>query len=272
MEARALIRRFADRYLTGTLPLAVLSGLLLAALLMMHAASQNSAVFGQVYSLLLLINVLGIVLLLALILLNVYRLVEQYRARVLGTRLTIRLLVMFVLLSVLPVTVVFFFSIQTLNRGIDQWFDVKIEQALDDALALGRSALEATKQDLTKSAQAMAQELELIPAGSRGQRTLLTALNNLREQYGVTELTLFSQDGKILASATEAGPETGTLVPDRPRDTILSQARQGLTYASLDASGKSGLRLRVVVPVYGREVGSPGRVLRALQALPARYA
>ncbi len=272
MEARALIRRFADRYLTGTLPLAVLSGLLLAALLMMHAASQNSAIFGRIYSLLLLVNVLGIVLLLALILLNVYRLMEQYRARVLGTRLTLRLLVMFVGLAVLPVTVVFFFSIQTLNRGIDQWFDVKIEQALDDALALGRSALEATKQDLTKNTQAMAQELELIPAGPRGQRTLLTALNNLREQYGVTEVTLFSQDGKIIASAGEAGPEAGTLVPDRPRDAILSQARQGLTYASLDASGKSGLRLRVVVPVYGREVGSPVRVLQVLQVLAPRYA
>ncbi len=272
MEIRALIRRFADRYLTGILPLAVLSGLLLAALLMMHAASQNSAIFGRIYSLLLLVNVLGIALLLALILLNVYRLIEQYRARVLGTRLTIRLLVMFVGLAVLPVTVVFFFSIQTLNRGIDQWFDVKIEQALDDALALGRSALEATKQDLTKNAQAMAQELELIPTGARGQRTLLTALNNLREQYGVTELTLFSQDGKILASAGEAGPEAGSLVPNRPRDTILSQARQGLTYAALDASGKSGLQLRVVVPVYGREVGSPVRVLQALQTLAPRYA
>jgi len=271
METRALIRRFADRYLSGVLPLAVLSGLLLAALLMMHAASQNSAIFGRVYSLLLLVNVLGIALLLALILLNVYRLIEQYRARVLGSRLTIRLLVMFVGLAVLPVTVVFFFSIQTLNRGIDQWFDVKIEQALDDALLLGRTALEATKHELTKNAQAMAQELEVLSSGGRGAGTLLPALGNLREQYGVTELTLFAQDGRILASSSDAGPEAG-LVPDRPRDAILSQARQGLTYASLDAGGKSGLQLRVVVPVYGREVGSPVRALQVLQLLPPRYA
>ncbi len=271
MEAHALIRRFADRYLAGAWPLAVLSGLLLAALLMMHAASQNSAVFGRVYSLLLVVNVLGIVLLLALILLNVYRLVEQYRARVLGTRLTIRLLILFVGLAVLPVTVVFFFSIQTLNRGIDQWFDVKIEQALDDALALGRTALEATKHDLTKNTQAMAQELELLSGGRRDTGPLLSALSNLREQYGVTELTLFAQDGRILASASEAGPEAG-LVPDRPRDAILSQARQGLTYAALDAGGKSGLKLRVVVPVYGREVGSPVRVLQVQQLLQPRYA
>ncbi|MBI3571254.1 MAG: HAMP domain-containing protein [Gammaproteobacteria bacterium] len=272
METRALIARAVERYLTGIVPLAVLSGLLLAALLMMHAATQNSALFGQVYSLLLLVNVLGIVLLLGMILLNIYRLAEQYRARVLGSRLTLRLLVMFVLLSVLPVTVVFFFSIQTLNRGIDNWFDVKIERALDDALLLGRSALEATKQDLVKNAQTMSQELELIPADARGARTLLSALNNLREQYGVNELTLFSPDGKILASAVEIAPESGTFVPNRPRDTILAQVRQGLAYANLDATGKSGLQLRVVVPVYGREVGSPVRVLQVLQTLAPRYA
>ena len=272
MEVRALITRTVERYLAGIVPLAVLSGLLLAALLMMHAATQNSALFGRVYSLLLLVNVLGIVLLLGMILLNIYRLMEQYRARALGSRLTLRLLVMFVLLSVLPVTVVFFFSIQTLNRGIDNWFDVKVERALDDALLLGRSALEATKQDLVKNAQAMGQELELIPTGARAARTLLSALNSLREQYGVTELTLFSQDGKILASAVEAAPESGTFVPNRPRDTILAQVRQGLAYANLDATGKSGLQLRVVVPVYGREVGSPVRMLQVLQTLAPRYA
>ena len=272
MEVRALIARAVERYFTGIVPLAVLSGLLLAALLMMHAATQNSALFGRVYSLLLLVNVLGIVLLLGMILLNIYRLMEQHRARALGSRLTLRLLVMFVLLSVLPVTVVFFFSIQTLNRGIDNWFDVKVERALDDALLLGRSALEATKQDLVKNAQAMGQELELIPTDARAARTLLSALNSLREQYGVTELTLFSQDGKILASAVEAAPESGTFVPNRPRDTILAQVRQGLAYANLDATGKSGLQLRVVVPVYGREVGSPVRVLQVLQTLAPRYA
>ena len=272
MEVRALIARTVERYLAGIVPLAVLSGLLLAALLMMHAATQNSALFGRVYSLLLLVNVLGIVLLLGMILLNIYRLMEQHRARALGSRLTLRLLVMFVLLSVLPVTVVFVFSIQTLNRGIDNWFDVKVERALDDALLLGRSALEATKQDLVKNAQAMGQELELIPTDARGARTLLSALNNLREQYGVTELTLFSQDGKILASAVEAAPESGTFVPNRPRDTILAQVRQGLAYANLDATGKSGLQLRVVVPVYGREVGSPVRMLQVLQTLAPRYA
>ncbi|OGI47835.1 MAG: hypothetical protein A2151_01375 [Candidatus Muproteobacteria bacterium RBG_16_65_34] len=261
------------RFVTGVIPLAVLSGVLLAALLMMNAATQNSAVFGRVYSLLLLVNVVGIVLLLALILFNLFNLIEQYRARVPGTRLSLRLLILFVLLSVLPVSVVFVFSVDTLNRGIDQWFDVKIEQALDDALLLGRTALDAVKQDLIKRAQEMAADLETVSSAAPGRanRAALTALNNLREIHSVTELTLFAPDGLIVASSGEASLGASTLVPDRPNETILAQVRQGMPYASLDAQGKSGLRLRVVVPVYAREVGAPRRILQAIQTLPPRY-
>jgi nitrogen fixation/metabolism regulation signal transduction histidine kinase len=269
MESRPL-----NRALTGMLPLALLSGLLLGALAMMNAATQNSAMFGSLYSVLLVINILGIVLLLALILFNLLHLVTQYRAGVPGSRLTVRLLILFVVLSVVPVSVVFFFSIQTLHRGIDNWFDVRIEKALDDALLLGRTALDALKQDLLKNSQEMAAELENLTYSRQlgAGRPVLSALNNLREQHNVAELTLFAQDGKILAASSDVGPEAGSFVPARPNDTILAQVRQGLPYANLDAVGKAGLRLRVVVPVYAREVGAPVRLLQVLQPLPPRYA
>jgi len=266
--------RTVTRYVTGFTPLAVLSVLLIAAFIMMNAAAQNSALFGRLYSVLLLVNILGVVLLIALILLNLFHFAEQYRARVVGTRLTLRLLVMFVVLAVVPVSVVFYFSIQALNRGIDNWFDVRIERALDDALLLGRTALDAQRQDLVKTAQEIAVELETLPVRQKpgADPSELSLLNALREQYSITELTLFTQDRRILASSSEASLEAGSLVPDRPSDAMIAQVRQGLTYSNLDAIGKAGLRLRVVVPVQARDVGAPLRVLQVLQALPPRYA
>ncbi|MDH5488292.1 MAG: ATP-binding protein, partial [Gammaproteobacteria bacterium] len=171
-------------------------------------------------------------------------------------------------------SVVFYFSIQALNRGIDNWFDVRIERALDDALLLGRTALDAQRQDLVKNAQEIAIELETLPVRRKISTvpSELSLLNALREQYNITELTLYTQDRKILASSSEANLEAGTLVPARPSDAMIAQVRQGLTYANLDAISKSGLRLRVVVPVQGRDVGAPIRVLQVLQALPPRYA
>ncbi len=255
------------RYFTGIVPLTALSALLVASLFMMSAAAQNSAMFGRMYSLLLVINILGIGALLALIVANFYSLIKQYRARVMGSRLTLRLLAMFVALAVAPVTVVFFFSVQTLNRGIDTWFDVRIEQALNDALLLGRTSLDAIKQDLVKTTNEMAIELEMS-----SDRTVLPSLNYLREAHALGELTLFSQDGRIIAASSQEGPESGTLLPDRPSEEILARIRRGQSYATLDASTRTGLRLRVVVPVYSREVGSPIRILQVLQPLPSRYA
>jgi len=255
------------KYLIGVVPLTVLSVLLVASLFMMSAAAQNSGFLGRIYSVLLVVNLLGISALLVLILFNLYILLKQYRTRVMGSRLTLRLLLMFVALAVAPVAVVYLFSIQTLNRGIDSWFDVKIERALDDALLLGRTSLDAIKQDLLKSTNEMAIELE-----ASSDRTVLPALNYLREVHAVTELTLFAQDGRIIASSSQEGPETGTLIPDRPSDTILARIRQGQTYANIDASARVGLRMRVVVPVYARDVGAPIRILQVLQTLPSRYA
>lgn len=255
------------KYLIGIVPLTALSLVLVASLFMMSAAAQNSGVLGRIYSALLVINIVGIGALLMLILVNLYILLRQYRARVMGSRLTLRLLMIFIALAVAPVAVVYLFSIQTLNRGIDSWFDVKIERALDDALLLGRTSLDAIKQDLLKTANEMAVELE-----PTSDRTVLPALNYLREVHAVTELTLFSQDGRIIASSSQEGPESGTLLPDRPSDTILSRIRQGQSYANIDASARSGLRMRVVVPVYARDVGAPLRILQVLQALPSRYA
>lgn len=250
----------------GIIPLAVLSTLLFITLLMMNAATQNSSLFGSMYSILLVINIIGVVLLLSLILLNLYRLVVQFRARAVGSRLTMRLLGILVLLAVIPVSVVYFFSLQALNRGIDSWFDVKIEQAMDDALMLGRTAFDALKQDLAAKADDMAIELE-----GTSNKLAVTALNYLREKHNLTELTLYSHDSQIIASSSKEGPELQRLIPIPPDENILSQIRQGLSYANLDPVGNADLRLRVVVPVYNRQVGSPVRILQVLQQLPNRY-
>ena len=250
----------------GVAPVAILSLLLLAALAMMSAATQNSAMFSRMYSLLLVVNIVGIIALLVLIIVNLRHLAAQYRARVMGSRLTLRLLGFFVLLAVIPVTIVYFFSIQAFNKGIDNWFDIKIENALDDALSLGRTALDAIKDDLDKKTRDMAFDLEPFP-----DKLVAPILNDLREQHGITEITLFALDGKIIAASSQGNLDSKTLAPDRPNESILAQVRLGESRATIDPIGKSGLQLRVVAPVNSRDVGAPMRILQVQQQLPDRY-
>jgi nitrogen fixation/metabolism regulation signal transduction histidine kinase len=253
-----------ERLTNSPKSLAALSALLVIALFMMNAATQNSHLFGDVYSLLLIINLLGILFLLALILVNIYRLVVQFREGVMGSRLTLRLLSMITVLAVVPVVIVFTFSIHAINRGIDSWFDVKVERALDGALLLGRLTLDAKKQELLSKTKEIATQLQKTSG-----HLAISALSILRDQNDIAELTLFSEDGKIIATA---GQESDILVPDQPDEAVMSQIRKGLSYVGLDAISENDLRIRVVVPVYSDDINALPRVLQALQPLPNRYA
>ena len=82
---------------------------MLSSLLMMSKTLQNSELFDRFYLGLLLFNALGLVSLSILIILNLKRLIRQLKNRVIGSRMTVRIVILFSLLSVTPVLVVYYF-------------------------------------------------------------------------------------------------------------------------------------------------------------------
>ena len=246
----------------GLWPMLVLFALLLVSLSFMSDATHNSERFGRLYSLLLLTNAAGLVVLTALIGSNLYWLVVQYRTKAAGARLTARLVRMFVLLAVLPVSLVYYFSIQFLNKGIDTWFDVEIESSLQDALELSRAAFDVRLRNLLHQTQALAAELTEVPSPLAP-----LSLFDLRVRSGARELTLMGGDGRIIAAS---GLEEKEIVPDRPSQSVLAQVRQGQPYVGLDPAGDEGLVARAVVPVPAARPTDELRILQALYDIPER--
>jgi len=236
--------------------LVLLGSLLFASLYLLSAATVNSKQFGQLYTALLLANLVALIILVILIGSNVRRLLRQYRSRVPGTRLTIRMVLLFISLAVVPVSVVYYFSLQFIQRGIDSWFDVNIDQAMDDALDLSRSALDDRMREYLSKSDEMASELALVP-----KERITFKLDDLREQSGATELTLLKKDGRIIATSS-ANPTV--LLPNRPSSEILSQLRQGQPYVALDPIGESGLHVRVVLRITGMGPIAEPSILQAL--------
>ncbi|HHZ72333.1 MAG TPA: hypothetical protein EYN56_04620 [Gammaproteobacteria bacterium] len=108
----------------------LLSAFLLIASVLLSRAAGNDELFGDFYSALILLNVIGIGLLALMSAFQIWRLIGQFRARVLGSRLTLRFVGTFAVLALIPLAVVYYFAVQFLSRGIDSWFDVQIEQAI----------------------------------------------------------------------------------------------------------------------------------------------
>ncbi len=243
------------RLSTGITPIIALVVLLLISLTLMSNATEGSAQFDQMYSLLLVINAVGLLLLCALIIWNLVRLVQQVRARRAGARLTSKLVLVFAILAFTPVVVVYNFSLKFLNQGIDSWFDVRIEQALNDAIELGRTALEVNMREQLKRTRLFADELNDFNSSQ-----LSNSLDDIRRLSGARELSLFDSNGKVFASSNE---DPTVLVPNRPSDTILLQVRTSQNYIGLDPISDQGLYIRVVVNLPGA-TGNQPQVLQAL--------
>ncbi|MCI0401385.1 MAG: ATP-binding protein [Gammaproteobacteria bacterium] len=236
--------------------------LLLGSLIMMSDAAQNSARFAGLYSFLLLFNTLGLLGLVALISVNIHGLIRQFRDRRPGSRMTVRMVMMFTVLAVTPVLVVYYFSLDFLRRGIDSWFDVRIEQALGDSLELSRKALDVRRRELLKEAEHVAVEFTAVSDANAAIRA-----NEIRDRIGAEEVTLFSRKGGIIASSIS---DSTKFVPNTPSETILLQVRQGTSYIGLDSIRDSGLHIRVVVNVPEQGMDTEPRVLQALFPVPER--
>jgi nitrogen fixation/metabolism regulation signal transduction histidine kinase len=233
-------------------------------LFLLAVASANSSLFAQHYPLLLILNGVIAAALVVLVGYQLWRLRRALRAKVFGSRLTLRLLLLFVAMAIVPGVLVYTVSLQFLAKSIESWFDVRVDNALESGLSLGRDALDAMLEELRGKARVMALELgDLHPAQQSG------ALNRLREQAGVDDAMLVGAGGAVIAGASR---EVAKLVPEAPPAAVLRQVRAGRPYAAIDALGDRGLVLRVVVPIGGTAIADETRILQLTHAVPPSVA
>lgn len=223
------------------LTILVLFAAIVVSLHLMSSATQDSSQLGKMYSWLVLINTLGSVLLLGLVSINVYWLVRQLRRKVAGSRLTARMVFLFILLSLAPASIVFYYSMQFLQQSIDSWFDVRIDRAMEDALELGRAALDERMRTLLKQTEQTAAHLENVP-----ESMVEITLSEVSDTSDEAELAVFSRNGRILASS---GSSADSIVPDLPREGIVLQLKRGKSYVGLEPVAGYGMRVRAVVAV-----------------------
>jgi nitrogen fixation/metabolism regulation signal transduction histidine kinase len=229
-------------------------------LFLLAAATANSPLFAEYYPQLLGLNAVIALALLGLVAYQLTVLARQRRAKVFGSLLTFRVLVMFALVGIVPGLLVYTVSLQFLAKSIESWFDVRVERALEGGLNLGRAALDVMLNDLLLKAHVMALELEEVPSSRRA-----TMLNRLREQAYVEEAMLMGAAGEAVASTRR---ETAAITPPPPSAQALREARQARGYSAVEPVGDKGLVLRVIVAIDQREPGGQPPLLQLVHWVP----
>jgi nitrogen fixation/metabolism regulation signal transduction histidine kinase len=228
-------------------------------LFLLAAATANSPLFAEHYPLLLALNAIIACALLGLVIYQLAVLARQRRAKVFGSLLTFRVLVMFALVGLVPGLLVYTVSLQFLAKSIESWFDVRVERALEGGLNLGRAALDVMLNDLLLKAHVMALDLSDAPPAQQP-----ALLKRLREQAYVDDALLLTSRGDVLASA---GLSADRLLPP-PSALALREARQVRGYGAVEAVGEKGLLLRVIVALEKSRAAGEPRLLQITHRVP----
>ncbi|UXY15045.1 ATP-binding protein [Chitiniphilus purpureus] len=232
-------------------------------LFLLATAAGKTSAFAEYYDELLVLNILLLTGLLILVGTRLWRLLRKVRAKVFGSRLTLRMVLMFALVAVLPGTLVYTLSVQFLNRSIENWFDVRVDNALDRGLNLGHNAIDYQLGDLSRKAHLVALDVH-----DDSGAPLLNRLTRLREQLGVQEISVFDESGNTIA---HIGNENAGLFPDLPERTLLRRAVSE-PVKKLEARADTGLLMRAIVPMQGPRFGTRTRLLQLLQPVPEQLA
>jgi len=249
----------------GAIALLVLWTAIGAGSLMLLAKSvQNSSEFGRLQPWILLINVVGVVALTILLARKLWHLVREYREHVPGSRLTARTVSIFGALVVAPLLIVYLFSLDFLNRGIDSWFRVEVKQGLSDALQLSRDALELRKREYAGRTEQLAVTLAKTGPGDIQQR-----LDEERRSIGGSEIVLFGEHERMIAASLENPLET---LPQRPPDDLVRQISLLRPYVSIEPQSNGGYLIRTAAPLVDTQGTSDRRYVVAVYPVPAQLA
>jgi len=250
-----------SRITRGPAPVLILLALLLTSFYLLSNATENSTRLADLYGWMLLINLAGLLVLTGLIAINLRRMVREYRQRAPGSRMTAKLAVVFIVIAVLPVSIVYYFSFQFLQRGIDSWFDIRTETALENALELSQVSLDLRKRELLKRTEEMIPEIAEV-----NEVNVFFSLNDLRIDSGASELILLGKNNRIIAFSSA---DPSLVVPRQSSSEVLRMGPED-HYVNLEPTQNGGIHIRVVLPIPPAGTESEHRTLHVLYPIDQR--
>ena len=208
-------------------------------LLALMFSADNPNELNKIQFPLIAVNIVSFVVFLFFVSLSAKKLIVDYKKNKLGAKLRLRMALAFGGLAVVPAIVLFFFAISFMNKGISVWSDADVEQGLNNALMLGRSALdEKIQQGLFETSN--------IALGLTGIEGIDQQLQQLVKTSNAEQLVVLDSDLLVLSSSSN---QINRLNPRMPTRLEIEQANLKQSWTSLDSSPNGSYLIRVLVPV-----------------------
>ncbi len=203
------------------------------------------------------LNVILLIVVIFLVLRNSVKLFFERKSKVMGSKLMTRLTTAFVTLTIIPTFILFFVVIGFINKSIDGWFDIKIEDSLKESLELAQNYYRDTTDRMLSGAR--------IIAARAGKDAIVIDKERLggfietkMEENDYSSIEVFSADGARLVSSMSSSVNKN-MVPDAEYDQI--EKAIGGEASSFVQSMDLGDVVRAAYPVFS---SGGGRVMGAV--------
>ena len=250
------------RLVLRVLPITVALVVLLVSLILVSNVQQDASGLNQPYVWVLVLTVFALLVVTAAIFHRVISLTKKVREHAPGAMLSARWVRYFLVLSLPPALIVYFFSAYFLTQTVDSWFDVGVESALADSLELGQQFLENRTLEVRNQVRRLTREID--NPGDDADVVRTTLLANVSAS-GPLELSVMESDGRMLASANI---NMLADLPERPGDYALLQALDRGEYAVAEPMADGILKIRVIQRLPFSVPGGQGYLLQAIYPLP----
>ena len=226
-------------------------------ILLAKSLANSDLISSESFRLLLIFNVIFIIGLVLLIGIQIYRLFRNIKKEIVGSKLTLRLVLSFGLMVIIPVSVVYFVSFNFLTKSIDSWFNVKVESALEGGLSLGQKTLDILMKDIELKSKSIAFSL-----GNTNENLRNNQLIDLREKFAIFQAIIIDNKNNIIAISSENSAN----IPQLPPADDLIKAEGSFYGRILDDNGK--IFLKSLSPIKFKEDITKKVYLELTQPIP----
>ena len=214
--------------------------------------SGNALIFGLIN-----VNIILIILLIFLIVRNLVKLISERRRGVVGSKLRTRLVVAFVGLSLIPTVLLFLVSINVLSYSIDNWFSIRIGDALNRTLEVAQLYYQQSADQAKYYARQLSVDISKNGLYEGEKYLYLKALVERRHKtYKLNMLEVHIQNQK--EQVTIRDEEHPQMVPRPLSAKALEDLYVGKEVATIEQAGGGDL-IRGAVPIYS--LSTPNTVI-----------
>lgn len=219
--------------------------------------SGNALIFGLIN-----INIILIILLIFLIVRNLVKLIFERRRGVVGSKLRTRLVAAFVSLSLIPTVLLFLVSINFLSNSIDNWFSIRIGDALNRTLEVAQIYYQQSADQAKYYARELSAEISKNGLYEAEKFIYLKALLDRRHKsYKLNMLDVHIENQKENFAVSDR--EYPQMAPRSLTPKELEDVYAGRELTTIEQAGKGDL-IRGVVPIFS--FASPKEVIGVVTA------